>query len=53
VVRALRKAGKEFISIEMSDADHGFFCEEQPACHPQHAKEAWGMLREFLAAKLK
>ena len=53
VLKALRKAGKEFTSIEMSYADHGFFCDEQPAYHSQHAKEAWVVVKEFLKSKLK
>ena len=53
VLKALRKAGKEFTNIEMSYAEHGFFCEEQPTYHPPLAKEAWGLAKEFLSSRLK
>ncbi len=52
VVDALRGAGKDFINVEISYADHGFFCDERPSYHPQAAKEAWGMVKEFFRNKL-
>jgi dienelactone hydrolase len=33
------------INVEISYADHGFFNDEHPACHPEAAREAWGMVR--------
>ena len=52
VVDAIRKNGKEFINVEISYADHGFFCDERPSYNPQAAREAWGMTIEFLKNKL-
>lgn len=49
---ALTAADKDFINVEISYADHGFFCDERAAYHPQAATEAWGMTKEFLANKL-
>ncbi len=52
VVNALKMEGKEFINVEISYADHGFFCDERAAYHPEAAKEAWGMIKEFLKNKM-
>lgn len=48
VVAAFKAAGKEYVNVEFSNADHGFFCDERDAWHPQAASEAWGITREFL-----
>ena len=53
VVDAVRNAGKEFINVEISYADHGFFCNEREQYNPQAALEAWGMVKAFLKNKLK
>jgi carboxymethylenebutenolidase len=52
VLSALRKEQKDFINVEISYADHGFFCYERAAYNPQAAKEAWGMTKEFLKNRL-
>jgi len=52
VTDALRSAGKDFINVEISYAEHGFFCDARPSYHPQAAKEAWGMVKEFFKNKL-
>ncbi len=49
---ALRKAEKDFINVEISYADHGFFCDERAAYQPDAAREAWGMTTAFLKNKL-
>ncbi len=48
VADALTAAGKPFVHAEFSNADHGFFCDERSAYHPQAAKEAWTLMQEFL-----
>ena len=52
VVDAFQKEQKDYINVIISYADHAFFCDERPAYHPQTAREAWGMTKEFLKNKL-
>jgi carboxymethylenebutenolidase len=52
VINAVKKAGKDFINVDISYADHGFFCDERQAYHPEAAKEAWGMVKVFFTNKL-
>jgi carboxymethylenebutenolidase len=51
-VRAVRDtlsdAGKNFINVEISDADHGFFCDARASYNPTAAAEAWPMTLAFL-----
>jgi carboxymethylenebutenolidase len=37
VAEALRAAGKNFVNVEFSDADHGFFCDARPSYNPTAA----------------
>ena len=48
VVEALRAAGKSYVNVEFSDADHGFFCDARPSYNPIAAKEAWPLTLAFL-----
>lgn len=48
VADALTAAGKPFVHVEFSNADHGFFCDERAAYQPQAAREAWALMQEFL-----
>lgn len=52
VTETLNKYGKDHINVDVSYADHGFFCDERPAYHPKAAKEAWGLVKEFLKNNL-
>jgi len=52
VTDALKKENKDYINVVISYADHGFFCDERPTFHPQAAKEAWGMTKEFFKNRL-
>jgi len=52
VMKELRNAGKQFINVEFSNADHAFFCDERPSYNEQAAKESWVMTLEFLKNKL-
>lgn len=49
----LTKAGKDFINVEMSNADHGFFCDERASFNADAAELAWGLTLEFFIQKLK
>ncbi len=46
---AMRKAGKPFVNVEFSDADHGFFCDARRAYHKRASTEAWALTLSFLA----
>lgn len=48
-VDALRAAGKRFVNVEFSDADHGFFCDARPVYQPEAARESWALTLAFLA----
>lgn len=49
---ALTTAGKDFINVQISYADHGFFCNERASYHPKAAQEAWAMTKSFLENNL-
>ncbi|MGH9747883.1 MAG: dienelactone hydrolase family protein [Candidatus Acidiferrales bacterium] len=53
VVDAVKAAGKPYINVEISDADHGFFCDVRPSYNPVAAKEAWSLSIAFLQAHVK
>ena len=52
MVRAVRdtlsEAGKNFINVEFSDAEHGFFCDARASYNPTAAAEAWPLTLAFL-----
>jgi carboxymethylenebutenolidase len=48
VTDALNAAGKHFVNVEFSQADHGFFCDERAAYEPNAARQAWALNLEFL-----
>ena len=52
VADGLRAAGKTYINVEFSDADHGFFCDARPSYHPASAAQAWELCRAFLNDRL-
>jgi carboxymethylenebutenolidase len=49
---ALKKAGKDEITVEMGNAKHGFFCNEREAYHEPSARLAWPLVLNFLSQKL-
>ena len=53
VIDAVKAASKPFINVEISDADHGFFCDARPSYNPVAAKEAWSLVTSFLEAHVK
>jgi carboxymethylenebutenolidase len=52
VVDALRAARRAFVSVEYSEADHGFFCDRRSQYHPDAAVESWALTRAFLRRAL-
>jgi carboxymethylenebutenolidase len=48
VTESLRAAGKPFVNVEFSDADHGFFCDARPSYNPSAARQAWALTLTFL-----
>ena len=53
VIDAVKAAGKPYINVEISDADHGFFCDARPSYNPDAAKEAWSLVTSFLELHVK
>ncbi|MGB6598615.1 MAG: dienelactone hydrolase family protein [Candidatus Acidiferrum sp.] len=51
VTDALRAAGKNFVNVEISNADHGFFCDARPSYSPSAALLAWPLTLAFLRAR--
>jgi carboxymethylenebutenolidase len=52
VATALRAAQKPFVTVEISDANHGFFCDERPAYNASAAALAWPLTLAFLRTHL-
>ncbi|HEV2389060.1 MAG TPA: dienelactone hydrolase family protein [Candidatus Acidoferrales bacterium] len=52
VVDALRAAGKPYVNVEFSGADHGFNCDERASYNATAAKQAWALSLDFLKACL-
>ena len=48
VTTALDEAGKDYINVKFSYADHAFSCDERPNFHPIAAKEALALTMAFL-----
>jgi carboxymethylenebutenolidase len=48
VVEALRAAVKNYVNVEFSEADHGFFCDARPSYNPVAASQAWPLTLAFL-----
>jgi carboxymethylenebutenolidase len=53
VTDAVQAAGKDYINVVISYADHGFFCDKRPSYNADAAKEAWAMTLAFFSNKLK
>jgi carboxymethylenebutenolidase len=45
---ALTAVGKNFVDVEISEADHGFFCDARSAYNPTAATLAWTLTLAFL-----
>jgi carboxymethylenebutenolidase len=53
VIDAMKEAKKTYVSVEFSDADHGFFCDARPSYKETAAKQAWDLSLRFLATYVK
>jgi carboxymethylenebutenolidase len=49
---ALRAARKDFVHVEFSYADHGFFCDARASYNPTAAAEAWPLVLAFLSTHM-
>jgi len=52
VIQAVKHAGKSYTNVVISDADHGFNCDEKAAYNERAAKDAWALTTRFLAQRL-
>jgi carboxymethylenebutenolidase len=48
VTDALSAAQKNYVNVEFSAANHGFFCDERASYEPRSARQAWALTLEFL-----
>jgi len=48
VVAGVSEAGKTFVDVVFSNADHGFFCEARASYDAQAAAQAWSLTLSFL-----
>jgi carboxymethylenebutenolidase len=53
LVDELKRLEKPYVSVDISDADHGFFCDARASYHPTAARLAWNLSLEFLEVHLK
>lgn len=49
ITTAMDEAGKEYINVKFSHADHGFNSDDRAAYNEKAAKEAWAMVMEFFS----
>jgi carboxymethylenebutenolidase len=49
VTDAMDKAGKEYINVKISYADHAFACDARPSYNEKATKEAWALTLAFFA----
>jgi carboxymethylenebutenolidase len=52
ITEFLRAAGKSFVNVEFSEADHGFFCDRRASYNPQAAAQGWALSLSFLSTHL-
>jgi carboxymethylenebutenolidase len=52
IADALREAQKNFVELEYSQADHGFFCDERESYNHEAATESWALTLQFLRNQL-
>lgn len=53
VNEGMKNAGKEYTSVVISFADHGFNCDERPVYNALAANEAWAHTLAFFGSRLK
>jgi carboxymethylenebutenolidase len=52
VTAALKDAGKPYVDIEFSEAEHGFNCDMRASYNPEASREAWAIFSEFFKIHL-
>jgi carboxymethylenebutenolidase len=52
VLAALRQAAKPYTNVVISDANHGFFCDERASYNAAAAHDAWALTLAFLRRNL-
>ena len=52
VVDECKRAGKTYVNVEISDADHGFFCDARPSYNPEAATLSWNLVATYLQLHL-
>ncbi len=53
IINAVKAAGKEYTTVTISDAEHGFNCDERPSYNSKASREAWAHTLAFLEDRLK
>ncbi len=53
IINAMDAAGKEYINVKISYADHGFSCDERPAYNEKATKEAWALTLAFFKNNMR
>jgi carboxymethylenebutenolidase len=48
LIDACHREGKSFVNVEISNADHGFFCDARPTYNPAAAELGWKLTLSFL-----
>ena len=48
VIKGVSDAGKKFVDVVFSNADHGFFCDARASYQPEAASQAWALTHAFL-----
>ncbi|WP_199269677.1 dienelactone hydrolase family protein [Mucilaginibacter lacusdianchii] len=51
VIQAVEAAGKDYVNVKISYADHGFNCDERASFHPKASTQAWALTLSFLASQ--
>ena len=53
IENALEEAGKEFVNVRISFADHAFFRDGGPSYNAKAAALAWALTKEFLERNMQ
>ncbi len=53
MISAMAAAGKQYITVDISDAGHGFFRDVGTTYNPNASRQAWALTLSFLATYLK
>jgi carboxymethylenebutenolidase len=48
IIQAVEDAGKDYVNVKFSYADHGFNCDERSSYNETASKEAWALTLAFL-----